>query len=406
MRTRSGPDLNLGRSPSLLGATLYMLAGILALATLWAHFTKIDVTVRALGVVRPEGGVVRIVTEVAGIIAAVSGRERDHVRAGDILVRLEDRETRSQIQTLQEQILLVQEQLRETGLRKADARHVFDLEMQRLELQIQAEREAIKRRRQEHQIQLHAAELRISDALERREMNRQLLEEGVVSQQSQSEVERALRLARAQKEEIEARPPEEAVLEDLRQARVLKRSQFKGRQRQLGSEQIPIEKQLADLRLRVDRAETDRQRLIIRSPVTGTLVSFAALHSGEHLPAGTLVATMARTPTVQVIESWLPNREAENVCPGQQVRLVMTGPESLGGTVLSIAPDARIGDPGSGAYRVLIDFDEAQDLPLGLALEVRFTIRTESLLSLLFSKFRNVQASEPGRHTSVTNPEP
>ena len=176
-----------------------MLAGILALATLWAHFTKIDVTVRALGVVRPEGGVVRIVTEVAGIIAAVSGRERDHVRAGDILVRLEDRETRSQIQTLQEQILLVEEQLRETGLRKADARHVFDLEMQRLELQIQAEREAIKRRRQEHQIQLHAAELRISDALERREMNRQLLEEGVVSQQSQSEVERALRLARAQK---------------------------------------------------------------------------------------------------------------------------------------------------------------------------------------------------------------
>ena len=406
MRTRSGPDLNLGRSPSLLGVTLYLLTGILGLATLWAQFTKVDVTVRAPGVVRPEGDVVRIVTEAGGAIAAVLVREGEQVSTGDVLVQLDDGEKRRQVQAIQEQILLLTGQLRVADLRTADARNVFDLEMQQLALQIQAEREAIKRRRQEHQSQLHTAELRISDARERHEINRRLLDEGLVSRQSQTEVERTLQLARAQKKEIEARPPEESTLEALLQAGILKQAQLESRQRELQIKQVPIEKQLTDLRLQLGRSQTNRRRLAIRSPATGTLVSFAVLHPGEHLAAGTAVATLARTPTVKVIESWLPNRDAENVYPEQPVRLVLAGPESLEGTVLSIAPDARMVDPGSGAYRVLIDFHEAQDLRLGLAVEVRFMTRKESLLSLLFSKFRNVQGSEPSRRRPVKNQEP
>ena len=388
MRTRSGPDLNLGRSPSLLGATLYLLTGILALATLWAHFTTIDVTVRAPGVVRPRGDLVRIVTEASGVIEAVPVREGDQVRTGDVLVQLEDRQERSQTQTLREQILLLEEQLRGADLRTADARTVFDLEIQQLKLQTQAEREELERRLQQHQIQLHTAELRISDARERHEINRQLLDEGLVSRQSQMEVEGALQLARAQKQEIEARPPEESTLEGLLQARILKHSQFQAHQRELQGEQFPIEKQLADLRLQLDRSETNRQRLIIRSPATGTLVSFATLHPGEHLAAGTPLATLAATPTVKVIESWLPNQNAQNVHPDQSVRLLLDDSESLGGNVLSVSPDARITDPGSGTYRVLIAPETAEPLRLGLGLEVRFITRKESLLSLLFSKLR------------------
>ena len=388
---RSGPDLNLGRSPSLLGVSIYLLAGVLGLAMLWAHFTKIDVSIRAPGVVRPEGEVVRIVTQASGVIASVLVREGDQVGTGDVLVQLDDRHERSQTQTLQEQILLLEEQLRAADMRTADARNVFDLEIQQLDLQIQAERGEIKRRRQEHEIQLQSAELRLSDARERHEINRQLLDEGLVSRQSQSEAETAFHLAEAQKQEITAGAPQESTLEALMQARTLKQSQFEPHLRDLQMEQVPIEKQLADLRLQLDRSEADRQRLIIRSPATGTLVSFAALHPGEHLAAGTPLATLAPTPTVKVIESWLSNRDAKNVYPDQAVKLLTNDSESFGGTVLSISPDARMTDPGSGTYRVLIAPDTGPTLRLGLGLEVRFITRKESLLSLPFSKFRNVQ---------------
>ena len=388
MHTRSGPDLNLGRPPSLLGATVYLLTGILGMATLWAHFTRIDVTVRAPGVVRPRGDVVRIVTEARGVIAAVRVKEGDQVRTGDILVLLDNREERRQTQTIQEQTLLLEEQLGAAEQRMADVRNLFELEKQQLELEIQAERKGIKRRRQEHQTQLQSAELRLSDARERHETNQRLLDEGLVSRQSQKEAESALRLAETQQREIEAGAPQESTLEALIQTRILRQAQFETHQRELQTQKVPTEQQLADLRLQLDRSKTNRQRLIIRSPATGTLVSFASLHPGEHLAVGTTLATLAPTPTVKVIESWLPNRDAKNVYPDQPVKLLADDSESFGGTVLSISPDARMTDPGSGTYRVLIAPDTVQPLRLGLGLEVRFITRTESILSLLFSKFK------------------
>src|SRR6185436_96057 len=69
-------------------ATLYVLTLIITVATAWAYHTPIDIAVEANGVVRPDGGTVRIVSDVSGRIIDVPVREGDHVSEGEVLLEV------------------------------------------------------------------------------------------------------------------------------------------------------------------------------------------------------------------------------------------------------------------------------------------------------------------------------
>ena len=382
------PEIALGRTPSLLGATVYVLAALFWVALMWSYFTRVEVVVHAPGVVRPEGEVVRITTEVDGTIAAVYVQEGDIVGTGDILVRLDDGETPAGRQTLLEQIDLLESQLEGIAQTGRDATSIFQLEERKLEIEIRTAEEDLERRWASHEALLQSFELELERARNRHLRTEQLLKEGLVSVQSHDEIETALLIAQSVRSETESRAPTDTPFMSLIQARDLNQAQFEARRRELEATATPIYGRLAELRLGLQQASRTANRLTIRTPAKGKLTSLSTLHPGEHLPSGTLIATLAPTPIYLIVEAWLPNRDAPLVHRGQRVRLVTEDSETFDGYVLSISPDARLTDSGTGAYRVLITPDTNRKLHLGLALETLFVTREERVLSLLFRKIR------------------
>ncbi len=382
------PEIALGRTPSLLGATVYVLAALFWVALMWSYFTRVEVVVHAPGVVHPEGEVVRITTEVDGTIAAVYVQEGDIVGTGDILVRLDDGETPAGRQTLLEQIDLLESQLEGIAQTGRDATSIFQLEERKLEIEIRTAEEDLERRWASHEALLQSSELELERARNRHLRTEQLLKEGLVSVQSHDEIETALLIAQSVRSETESRAPTDTPFMSLIQARDLNQAQFEARRRELEATATPIYGRLAELRLGLQQASRTANRLTIRTPAKGKLTSLSTLHPGEHLPSGTLIATLAPTPIYLIVEAWLPNRDAPLVHRGQRVRLVTEDSETFDGYVLSISPDARLTDSGTGAYRVLITPDTNRKLHLGLALETLFVTREERVLSLLFRKIR------------------
>ena len=270
-----------------------------------------------------------------------------------------------------------------------DATSIFQLEERKLEIDIRTAEEDLERRWASHEALLQSSELELERARNRHWRTEQLLKEGLVSVQSHDEIETALLIAQSVRFETESRAPTDAPFMSLIQARDLNQAQFEARRRELEATATPIYGRLAELRLGLQQASRTANQLTIRTPAKGKLTSLSTLHPGEHLPSGTLIATLAPTPIYLIVEAaWLPNRDAPLVHRGQRVRLVTEDSETFDGYVLSISPDARLTDSGTGAYRVLITPDTNRTLHLGLALETRFVTREERVLSLLFTKIR------------------
>ncbi len=311
------PEIALGRTPSLLGATVYVLAALFWVALMWSYFTRVEVVVHAPGVVRPEGEVVRITTEVDGTIAAVYVQEGDIVGTGDILVRLDDGETPAGRQTLLEQIDLLESQLEGIAQTGRDATSIFQLEERKLEIEIRTAEEDLERRWASHEALLQSSELELERARNRHLRTEQLLKEGLVSVQSHDEIETALLIAQSVRSETESRAPTDTPFMSLIQARDLNQAQFEARRRELEATATPIYGRLAELRLGLQQASRTANRLTIRTPAKGKLTSLSTLHPGEHLPSGTLIATLAPTPIYLIVEAWLPNRDAPLVHRGR-----------------------------------------------------------------------------------------
>ena len=384
------PEIALGRAPSLLGWTIYVLAALLWCALLWSYLTRVEVMVRAPGVVRPEGEVIRITTEASGTIAAVYVGEGDLIQTGDILMRLDEGGTADDRQTLIEQIDLLESQLEAIAESLRDATALFELRERGLEVEIRAAEEDFEWRWVSHEALLRSSELEWERARTRHRRNEELVKEGLASNQSHDELETALLLAETSRFETASRAPTDTSFMALIQTRDLEQAQFEARKRELEATATPIYGKLAEGRLALQHANRAADRRVIRSPARGKLTSLYLLHPGEHVPAGALIATLAPTPMYLVIEAWLPNRDAPLVHRGQRVRLVSADAESFDGHVLSMSPDARLTDGGAGAYRVLITPDPNRRLILGLALETRFVTREERVLSLLFTRIRRV----------------
>ena len=67
-------------------------------AFLWMRFTLVDEVIRAEGYVEPEGKVQTIQPRFQSVVRDIAVAVGDKVRAGDILIRLNDKEAQAQFQ--------------------------------------------------------------------------------------------------------------------------------------------------------------------------------------------------------------------------------------------------------------------------------------------------------------------
>jgi hypothetical protein len=99
-----------------------------------------------------------------------------------------------------------------------------------------------------------------------------------------------------------------------------------------------------------------------------------------------VIAALVPELAVPVVEAQVLNRDAADIRAGQAARLVVDPSTVFDATVVSISPDARFNESQTGTYRVLVRPDG--NLRLGLAMEVRFLTRRESVLSLLLIRIK------------------
>ena len=350
------------------GTALYALTALVFAAAAWAYFTPIDISVRAPGIVRPQGDPIRIVCEVGGRIRDVHVREGSEVHQGDPLIQLDPRD------------LILRQRSFETRIHFTELR-IHDLQRQvddttAIEGQ-STSLDAVDRdgARRNAQAALENARLRYA----RTDL---LLREGLIARQAHDEAQLALTQAEADELRLSAKSTE------------LKRAQAEARLRDLAAGETPLRAELAALYndLQLTRLELDR--LTITSPADGQITSLASLHRGEVISQGSTIAAVVPRSQPLVVESSLPTAERAFVSAGQTVRLQTDAfpPDqynAVNGTVLSISPDARFNESLNGAFRVLIaPAPDSPELHLGMTFQVLFITHRERALWLLFQKIK------------------
>ena len=371
----------------MVPAALYLLALLVVAAAVWSHLTPVDVFVKAPGVVRPDGDVVRISPERSGRIQAVVAGEGDEVRTGDVLIQLDGADHRVRRETLEGQIALRVSQLEQIRLKLEAARRLHSAELSRLETEIRSQRRALERSQAEFLARLERSEILLDQARKEHATTRALFEEGLVSADTWSGSETGLRLSELEYAGIRAGEPDPSSLDLLETARQVATAKFAADRQDLEAALYPIHYELAELRLELSHTIQEQEKTTIRSPTRGRVTLFEHIHPGEYLAAGTVVGTLEPAPNARVVEAVVANRNAEDVRPRQQVRLLMDDSRVLGGQVRSVSPDVRLSEPAAGSYRVII-VPESGDLRLGLAMEVRFVTRTETVLGMLVGRIR------------------
>ena len=169
--------------------------------------------VRAPGIVRPDGEVVRITSDVAGLVEVVHVQEGESVHTGDVLIQLDYSDIRLERDTVQQQIALLQEQIENVVRRIQDASSIHVLEVTKLEAEIVAARQDLLLERNQYRAQLESSVLRLEQAREEYATHQRLAEEGLIARRTLERVETELGLAQAQHREIETPTPECGIIE-------------------------------------------------------------------------------------------------------------------------------------------------------------------------------------------------
>jgi len=364
------------KSTKLSHLPLYALSALLIAATLWAYSTRIDVAVRARGIVRPEGDALQIVNEVSGRVVQVAIQEGRLVRTGDVLLQLDDRDLR-----LRERSLL--QQIHQTEERLADLEH-------RLDASAELDETAAEIDHAEEDAAVRSILLNFDNARDRYQRTERLFDAGLASRQSLEEARLVLDRAEAERD----RP---STVD-------LKRAQARNRFSDMAAERIPLRAVLSGAYHDLEQCRLDITRRAITSPIGGRITSMPSLKVGELLNAGSPVASISPAEQAPVVEAWLPTPDRLFVRAGQAVRLQLelvpnTIHQTFDGTVASIAPDAVFNPSGIGGYRVIIRPAPVRfDLELGMTLQVRFVTREERLLLLLFQKIQREFEDDPVPH--------
>jgi multidrug resistance efflux pump len=306
---------------------LYGLAAVVIAMTGWAYCTTIDIAVRGRGIVRPDGDVVRVAGTMPGRIQ----------RAPLTLGIMEG-----------------------AVIRRGDT--LVELDDRRLRLKEMALEQ-----------QLRYAELRLA-AVEEKVGSRLLL-------QSLEDAENSVSRREADLERPTDRPM------------VPKSKQPEARRKELEDERTPFLAAAAAAASDLEQCRLDLSFLKIPSPVSGTVSSLTPLHSGEFVAAGTTIATIIPATETLIVESWLSSSERGLVTPGQTTRLRVESGLSTNapfdGVVESVSPDVRVSETGAAAYRVTVRVESPSvELLPGMTFELRFIVRHERLLWMLFQKFR------------------
>ncbi|MGE0536038.1 MAG: HlyD family efflux transporter periplasmic adaptor subunit [Pirellulales bacterium] len=385
-------------------ATILAMLGILALV-----FLKVNRVVQGRGVLVPPSNSVKVATARPGTVAAILVREGQVVAAGDVLVRLDDREDTAAVEALSAQVAAA------------------ELEIAR-RTELAAERDAVNRLKRDLLLNEQAVEQASLPSLEadaaRNQRDRQRNARELAKKQSlaqrqvvtESELDKTVADAdRALAEQVQLdsqMAKARLTIDQLRQKvdGVATEAAVETLQDQLA--ELEARRNLATLRRQLAEAQLKLERATIKAPVAGTVHALVVRAAGEQVRDADVVCRLVPPEIGMLAEIELPAADIAFVHNGQKARVKVDAfPFADYGAVLGsveyVAPDA---DPQTAGdrkrrpvYIVRVRVDDVEFLARvaekqrgrdarlrpGMTLTAELVNRRESLGALLFRPLRS-----------------
>ncbi|MFO0984827.1 MAG: HlyD family efflux transporter periplasmic adaptor subunit [Planctomycetota bacterium] len=362
----------LQRPPRWVRASVYLFALLLAMATVWAHVTRVETYIGARGVVRPQGDLVKVQPVASGRLLEVCCREGDRVARGAVLFRIDGKDTRTEIEKNLSQQETGRKQLaallssrtsllEQQGLESAAAATAVQLASGSLE--------KARIEREQRRAAVTESMARVADCEADLERMARLVTGVGVSEADLSKQRAALRVANAD------RDASTGALEIAEQQVLLEMRAAELRQQQNAAAAATRKRDLVELEARITASEQEAKALAIEAarleaqlssldvtaPVTGTVASMLSKTAGEVVQGGDCIATLVPADVPWIVEATVLNRDAgrlrERIGACVRIRLdafPFRDYGSLTGKIVAVASDATPHEQLGLAYRVEI----------------------------------------------------
>lgn len=403
--------------PAFVRVGLGAAAGLLLLFLIWASVVRIDEIANAPGQVVPSGSVKVVQHLEGGTVASILVAEGTKVTEGQILVRLDTTDARSELDQMRARyydLLLRAERLKAViEKRKPDfegvTRDYPDLVQDQVRLwqgQLAARETAIhvvdsqidQKRREVKQLRdaLAIAQQQLKLASDQTVIRAQAAESGVVSRQTYLETARAKVAAEGEvnrlREQIQVAA--DALAEVERRRTNLDANQEQETLGELGAvsaEAEQIKNALVKLEDRVARTE-------IRSPVTGIAQDLAVHTIGEVIPAGATLMRIVPSDAVLEAEVKIQTADIGHVVAGKPVKVKVSSYDynrygTLPGTLIKVSPTTYLDETDKKPYyrgivqisRPYMGPGENQNMVLpGMSVEADIVTGDKALIAYLF----------------------
>ena len=397
-----------------LNTIFFLVVLFVAIAFFWLKFTLVDEVIRADGVIEPEGKVQTVQSRFQSVVDTLAVIVGDRVQKGDVLLTLNDEESKAQLEenlssisSLQAEIVRLEAQvdLADNIIWPVDTPEFLRLTQESL---FQAKRYNLVKR-----VELLSEEAKLVDASNKQAKLRidgvqrlitlKLQEEDIYRPLVEDGAEPKIRLLKINQElqELENQIAEQRALIGESEIQLVKNA--KQQEELWSSYQAESLKELAtkQIELEVIKTKTEvlRERVSaneLLSPVTGVVTKVMPPGPGVVVKSGEPILELVPLSSKIMIKANLPPQHINAVKAGQIARVNLTAYDfttygSLSGVVHSVAQNTASNESGEVFYNMWIECrspklsksDVEPEIVPGMLVQVELTGEKRSILEYL-----------------------
>jgi protease secretion system membrane fusion protein len=395
---------------------------------LWAGLAPLDGAVPAQGTVAVSGNRKLVQPVAAGKVAAILVRDGDVVTAGQVLVRLDETQSRSQLDVVRGQWMVAQATQARLLAEQADSQDIdfppalmgwdkdarlADLievqsrllqsrrQMRRNEVRgIEANLQGLEFQLQGIEVSRVSKETQIRMLREELKNQRTLSDEGFYPRNRVSEQERALAvLLGSLAEEVGSQGKTRQSIAEMRARMAARDQEFR---KEIEGQLSDIQREAAALESRLHGLEFDVANTEVRAPVAGIVMGLALHTVGGVVAPGAVLMELVPKNEPLTIEVQLPVSLIDKVKPGMDVDLLFTAfnqatTPRIEGRVLQVSADA-LSDPRQNLsyFKVLLEVAptgiaklQKHEVRAGMPVEVFIKTGERTFMTYLFKPLQD-----------------
>ncbi|MEA5620118.1 HlyD family efflux transporter periplasmic adaptor subunit [Cronbergia sp. UHCC 0137] len=409
----------------------------------WANFGQFDEIGKARGQLVPQGETYKVHPVIAGKVANVNVKEGQIVKAGQVLVELDQEIVLNEIERLKQertayqiQVSQTENLIEKTSLEAKTRIAINDAVIQgqqaninQVLAKIQSHKVAIAQGKERVSISQALLRQLYTDATaqtERLQRLESLVKQGALSQdqlfQAQQNFSDRQRTITQQTGEIQQNLSESQRLQiDLQQTLAdLQRLQAELTQRQAEAKTVQIQSVQSIQQLQVEKtqlqakvqqtekllleAQTRLRYHTLTAPIAGILLSLNISNSGEVIQTGQNIAELASENAPLILKTTLPTQEAGFIKVGNTAKIKFDAYPFqdygiIAGKVISISPNTKPDEKLGAIYQVEIELDrnyvKANDQTIkfkpGQTATAEIIIRRRRIADIIFEPLKKLQ---------------